>query len=188
MRVNNCVAVALTVLLILGVALILSSPPASARFYNRTWTPTGGQLNYSEGFASGGEPEDEKAENISLVYNWKSGDESGGEKITFFNFLKGANADVTIEGPYTKSGNQYSGYDLEVDRVRAGEAWNVEGKKADGYYKVTDGEDPSIGGWLQIVKQTFDLELEKKKVREGTAFNLTMKSNGRLGGAMKLTT
>lgn len=186
-KITSFGAVALMVLLILGVALILSSPPASARFYNRTWTLTGGQLNYAGGFASGGDPEDENAENISLVYNWKSGDESGGEKITFFNLEKGANASVTIEGPYTKSGNQYSGYELEKDQVKAGEAWNVEGKKADGYYRVTDDEDPKIGGWLQVVMQTFDLELEKKKVREGTGFNLTMKSNGRFGGAMKLT-
>ncbi len=187
MRIKNLLASGTAIMIVMTVVLILSSSTASAFLYNRTWTSTGGTLNYSGGFASGGDPDDEKADNILLVYNWKSGDESGGEKIKFFNLTKNDFASVTMEGPYTKSGNQYSGYDLEVDKVTADSEWDADGKKSDGYYKVMDNENSDNGGWLQVVKQTFDLELKKKKVQEGRSFDLAMKSNGRREGVMKLT-
>ena len=192
MRLKNLIGVVAVFILIMTLVLVLFPSTASAHFYNRTWTPTGGTLNYSgEIVASGTTPGAEDESNagyiILLVYNGKSGDETGGEKIKFFNLTLTKNdfANVRVEGPYTKSGSQYPGYDLEVDEVPAGEEWDVEGKKSDGYYRVED--EYNNGGWLQVVKQTFNLELKKKKVQEGKTFNLKMKSNGRLEGVMKLT-
>jgi hypothetical protein len=187
MRLRKIVKIVAVIIVVIAVMLILFSSTTSAHLYNRTWTPTGGTLNYSGGFASGGDPDDESADNILLVYNWKSGDKTGGEKIRFFNLTKNDFADVTVEGPYTKSGKQYSGYDLDKVAILAGEEWDAEGKKSDGYYRIEDNENSDNGGWLQVVKQTFDLELKKKKVQEDKSFKLTMKSNGRKEGVMKLT-
>ncbi|MHC1600362.1 MAG: hypothetical protein ACXQS5_06060 [Candidatus Methanospirareceae archaeon] len=190
MRVRKIVKIVAAITVVITVMFVLFSSTASAHFYNRTWTPTGGTFNYSEGISvSGSTPGADDESNaghvVLLVYNWKSGDETGGEKIEFFNLSKNDFAPVTVKGPYTKSGSQYSGYDLEVDQVAAGDVWDAEGKKSDGYYLVED--ETGNGGWLQVVKQTFDLELKKKKVQEGRSFNLTMKSNGRKEGVMKLT-
>ena len=185
MRLRKIVKIMAAITVVITVMLILFSSTASAHLYNRTWTPTGGTFNYSGGFASGDDPDDESADNILLVYNWKSGDKTGGEKIKFFNLTKPGFADVTVEGPYTKSGKQYSGYDLDKVVVSADEEWDAEGKKSDGYYRIEDNEHN--GGWLQVVKQTFDLELKKKKVQEDKSFNLTMKTNGRKEGVMELT-
>ncbi len=186
MRIKNIIEVAAVIIVIMTVVLIAFSSPASASLCNRTFTSTGGVINYSGGFASGGDPEDEDAKDILLVYNWKSRDETGGEEITFFNLTNGGSfANVWVEGPYTKSGKQYSGYDLDTDSVPAGDEWDAEGKKTSGYYKVWD--DYGNGGWFQIVEHDFKLELEKKKVQEGNIFSLEIKSNDRKQGVMKLT-
>ena len=185
-RKKNIFAAAVFITVVMAIVLVAFSSSASASLCNRTFTPTGGVINYSGGFASGGDPEDEDAKDILLVYNWKSGDETGGEEITFFNFTNGGSfANVWVEGPYTKPGKQYSGYDLDTDSVPDGYVWDAEGKKTSGYYKVWD--DDSNGGWFQIVEHDFKLELEKKKVQEGNIFSLEIKSNDRKQGVMKLT-
>lgn len=120
-----------------------------------------------------------------IAYNCKSGEKSGGEKIKFFNLMNDSFACVYVEGPYTKKGNQYSGYVLERKSVPVGEEWDAEGKKTSGYFKVED--DYGNVGWFQVAKHKFNLELKKKKVQEKESFNLTLKSNDRDKGVMKLT-
>lgn len=185
-RMKNILGVVAVITVVTAIVLITFSSPASASLIERTFTSTGGVINYTGGFAKGGDPEDEDAKNILLVYNWKDRDESGGEKITFFNLTNGGSfADVWVEGPYTKAGRQFSGYDLDTDLVPAGDEWDAEGKKTGGYYKVWDKD--GNGGWFQIGKHDFKLELEKKKVQEGENFSLKIKSNDRKQGIMKLT-
>lgn len=185
MRIKNIIGIAAVIIVIMTVVLITFSSPASASLIDRTFTSTGGVINYTGGFASGGDPEDEDAKNILLVYNWEDSDESGGEKIKFYNNASESFAKVWVEGPYTKSGKQYSGYDLDTEEVPKGDEWDAEGKKTSGYFKVWD--DDGNGGWFQIVEHDFELELEKKKVQEGKIFNLKIKSNDRKQGVMKLT-
>ena len=185
MSMKNVVGVAAVITVVMAIVVVAFSSPASASLCNRTFTPTGGVINYTGGFTGAGDAEDEPAQNILIVYNWESGEKSGGEKIRFFNWTNGSFARVDVEGPYTKSGGQSSGYDLERESVSAGEEWDAEGKKKDGYFKVED--DYGNGGWFQIIKHKFNLELEKKKVQEKECFNLTLKSNGRDEGVMKLT-
>ena len=185
MSMKNIVGVATVIAVVMAIVVVAFCSPASASLCNRTFTPTGGVINYTGGFTGAGDAEDEPAQNILIVYNWESGEKSGGEKISFVNWTNGSFARVDVEGPYTKSGGQSSGYDLERESVSAGEEWDAEGKKKDGYFKVED--DYGNGGWFQIIKHKFNLELEKKKVQEKECFNLTLKSNGRDEGVMKLT-
>ena len=184
---KNIIGVAAVIMVVMAIVLIAFSSPASATLCNRTFNLTGGIINYTGGFASGGDPEDEDAKNILIVYNWASGEKSGGEEIKFYNLTKDASDRVYVEGPHTISVNHYSGYDLERKFVPMGGEWEVEGKKTGGYFRVED--DYGNGGWLQVVKHEIKLELEgeKEKVQEKEIFNLTIKSNDRDKGVMKLT-
>ena len=191
-RKKSIFTAAVLITVVMAIVLVVFSSPASASLCNRTFTPTGGVINYTGGFASGGDPEDEDAKNILLVYNWESGKKAGGEKIRFFNFTSDTNVSVRVEGPYTKSGKQYSGYDLETEPVSAGAEWDAEGKKTSGYFMVWDenttGTDKR-GGWFQVVKHKFSVKLggEREKVQEGKNFSLRLKSNNKEGKVMKLT-
>ncbi|MBE9594618.1 MAG: hypothetical protein IMF19_14195, partial [Proteobacteria bacterium] len=182
---KNIVAFTVVIIFVMAIVLIAFSCTASAHLINRSFSPTGGVIYYEGGFASGGDAEDEPAQNILIVYNWASGEKAGGEKIKFFT--KGNFTRVTVGGPYTKSGKQSTGSEFDLKNVSAGGCWDAEGKKAGsaGYFKVED--DYGNGGWFQVIKQTFTLELGKKKVQEKESFNLTLKSNGREKGVMKLT-
>ena len=190
MRLRKIVKIVAAITVVITVMLILFSSTASAHFDDRTWTKTGGTLNYSDKVKGIDDldpgDESDKGYTVPIVYNWKSGDETGGEKVKFFNLTKNDFANVTVTGPCIKSGGIASSYDKEEVSVPAGEEWDAEGKKSGGYYLVVEDETGN-GGWLQVVKQTFDLELKKKKVQERKSFNLTMKTNGRKEGVMKLT-
>jgi len=187
---RKIVKIVAAITVVITVMLILFSSTASAHFDDRTWTKTGGTLNYSDKVKGIDDldpgDESDKGYTVPIVYNWKSGDETGGEKVKFFNLTKNDFANVTVTGPCIKSGGIASSYDKEEVSVPAGEEWDAEGKKSGGYYLVVEDETGN-GGWLQVVKQTFDLELKKKKVQERKSFNLTMKTNGRKEGVMKLT-
>ena len=138
------------------------------------------------------EPRYEPAENILLVYNGGSGKKAGGEEIRFFNLSSGTNVSVYVEGPYTDKAKQCSGYEVERQLVPAGGVWDAEGRKTSGYFMVWDknttGTDKK-GGWFQVVKQKFTVELggEREKVQEGKNFSLRLKSNNKEGKVMKLT-
>lgn len=187
MRMKNIIAVAAVITVVIAIVLIAFSSPASASFINRTFTSSGGTLNYTGSFDED-KPKEEPAKNILLVYNWKSGKKAGGEKIRFFNLTNGANVTVWVEGPYKNDKTQYSGYDVETEKVPAGEVWDAEGKKTSGYFMVWD-DDYSNGGWFQVVEHDFSVELggEREKVQEGKNFRLRLKSNNKEGKVMKLT-
>ncbi|MGB2726999.1 MAG: hypothetical protein WBD09_00780 [Halobacteriota archaeon] len=182
MSMKNVVGVAAVITVVMAIVLIAFSSTASASLINRTFTPSGGNITYEGDFGS--KASKEPAKNILLVYNWKDGDKTGGEKI---KFKTNGSFDMYVEGPYTKEGEQSSGYDLERESVSA--VWDAEGKKTNGYFKVWEKDNENIGGWFQVVKHEIKLELEgeKKKVQEKECFNLTLKSNGRDEGVMKLT-
>ena len=190
-RKKNIFAAAVFITVIMAIVLVAFSSTVSASFLEddpRTYTPTGGTLNYSGGFAI--EPDDEA--NISSVYNWASSKKAGGEKIRFFNLTSGTDVSVEVVGPYTKYGKTYSGYDMETDKVAAGEEWNAKGKKTSGYFMVYDVNttgDNKTGGWLQVVKQKFSVALgeERDKVQEGKNFNLSLESSNKKEKVMKLT-
>ena len=181
-RKNNIFAAAVFITVVMAIVLVAFSSTASASVCNRTFTPTGGVINYTGVFE---DEADDTGAVILLVYNWAKGDESGGEKIKFFNWTKGNFATVWVEGPYTKGGNQYSGCELDKKQVLAEDVWDAEGKKTSGYFKFW--EEDNSGGWLQVIKHEFKLELERKKVQEGKNVSLQIKSNDRKQGVMKLT-
>jgi hypothetical protein len=179
---KNIFAAAVFITVVMAIVLVAFSSPASAAVCNRTFTPTGGDINYTGVFEK---EADDTGAVILLVYNWASGDESGGEKIKFFNWTESNFTTVWVEGPYTKGGDQCSGYELDKEEVQAGDEWDAEGKKTSGYFKFW--EEDNSGGWLQVIKHEFKLKLEKKKVQEGKDFSLRIKSNDRKQGVMKLT-
>lgn len=181
-RKKNIFAAAVFITVVMAIVLVAFSSTASASVCNRTFTSTGGVINYTGVFE---DEADDTGAVILLVYNWAKGDESGGEKIKFFNWTKGDFATVWVEGPYTKGGNQYSGCELDKKRVLAEDVWDAEGKKTSGYFKFW--EEDNSGGWLQVIKHEFKLELERKKVQEGKNVSLQIKSNDRKQGVMKLT-
>lgn len=186
MCMKNIIAVAAVITAVMAIVLIaFSSPAAASLIETRTFTPTGGNITYTGDFAS--EPRYEPAKNISLVYNWESGKKAGGEKIRFFNLTNDSFACVYVAGPYTNKGEQYSGYDLETEKVPAGGVWDAEGRKTSGYFMVRDDYDN--GGWLQVVKHKFSVELggEREKVQEGENFSLRLTSNNKKEKVMKLT-
>ncbi len=181
-RKKNIFAAAVFITVVMAIVLVVFSSPASASVCNRTFTSTGGDINYTGVFK---DEADDTGAVILLVYNWASSDESGGEKIKFFNWTEDNFTTVWVEGPYTKGGNQYSGCELDKKRVLAEEVWDAEGKKTSGYFKFW--EEDNSGGWLQVIKHEFKLELERKKVQEGKNVSLQIKSNDRKQGVMKLT-
>ncbi|HJH26588.1 MAG TPA: hypothetical protein C5S37_07385 [Methanophagales archaeon] len=187
MRMKKVIGVAALIMVVMAIVLIAFSSTASASFLNRTFTQSGGTLNYTGSFKD--EPRYEPAENILLVYNWESGKKAGGEEIRFFNLSSGTNVSVYVEGPQTKKAEQYSGYEVERQLVPAGGVWDAEGRKTSGYFMVWEKDNESIGGWFQVVKQKFSVELggEREKVQEGKNFSLRLKSNNKEGKVMKLT-
>jgi len=186
MHMKTVIGAAAVITVVMAIVLIAFSSTAYASFIDRTFTPSGGTLNYTGSFNES-EPEDEPPANILLVYNWESGKKVGGEEITFFNLSSGTNVSVYVEGPYTKTKKQFSGYDVETEAVPAGEGWSAEGRKTSGYFMVWD--ENKRGGWFQVVKQKFSVELggEREKVQEGKNFSLRLKSNNKEGKVMKLT-
>jgi hypothetical protein len=192
-RKNNIFTAAVFITVVMAIVLVAFSSTVSASFVNRTFTPTGGTLSYSDGFLGKDDipdPDDEMI--ILVVYNWASSKKAGGEKIRFFNLTNATNVSVKVVGPYTKSGTLCSGYDEETDDVAAGEEWNAKGKKTSGYYMVYDVNttgDNKKGGWLQVVKQKFSVALgeERDKVQEGKNFNLSLESSNKKEKVMKLT-
>ena len=184
MRMKNIIGVASVVMVILAIVLIAFSSTASATLCNRTYTSTGGNITYEGEFKPEPDQEmqkikDEKIGEISNVY--------AGEKI---RFLRSENepVNVTVSGPYTKDkAEEYSGYPHIDNDVDAGEEWDSEGKPTKGYYRVEDGN--LEGGWFQLMKQSFSVELGEKreKVREGENFSLRIKDNNKKQGVMKLS-
>ncbi|NMX20931.1 hypothetical protein C5S30_00505, partial [ANME-1 cluster archaeon GoMg4] len=184
MRMGNIIGVVAVVMVILAIVLIAFSSTASATLCSRTYTSTGGNITYEGEFKPEPDQEmqkikDEKKGEISNVY--------AGEEIRFLRF-ENEPVNVTVSGPYTKDkAEEYSGYPHIDNIVDAGDEWDSEGKPTKGYYRVEDAD--LKGGWFQLMKQSFSVELGEKreKVREGENFSLRIKDNNKKQGEMKLT-
>jgi len=177
MRIKNIIEIAAVIIVIMTVVLITFSSPASASLIERTFTPTGGNITYEGAFAE--EPEDEPAASILTVY--------GGEKIVFFNATN-VSVSVIVSGPYTKKGEKYSGEPFKSKRLDPGEEWDSEGKPTKGYFEVVE-VDSNAGGWFEIIKHSFTMELvgKREKVQEGRNFSIRLRENEKERGVMKLT-
>ena len=172
MYMKKVIGVAAVIMVIMAIVLIAFSSTVSANAVERTFTKEGGVIAYS-----GTHPRDADAETkIITVYE--------GEKIRFKNETPGY-SDVTITGPYQSDGDRVSGC---VDYfVRAGESWDSDGMKTGYFFGAYD--TGGNGCWFSVDKQSFCLKLvdDIDKVREKESFNLTLKTNNKKGGFMKLT-
>lgn len=177
MRIKNIIEIAAVIIVIMTVVLITFSSQASASLIDRTFTPAGGNITYEGSFED--EPEDEPAASILSVY--------GGEKIVFFNATN-VSVSVIVSGPYTKGGEKYSGEPFKSKRLDPGEEWDSEGKPTKGYFEVVE-VDSNAGGWFEIIKHSFTMELvgKREKVQEGNNFSLRLRENEKERGVMKLT-
>jgi hypothetical protein len=163
--------IAMVVLLLLSLTLVFVSVARADIADVRTFTREGGVITYSGTLNSGGF---EKETIKILVFE--------GEEI-YFEKTTGPE-DIIVTGPYDDDGDTKSGC-KDYPRVKAGTPWDCSETKY--YFKVTEADNPDIGGWFGADDHSFSLELEKEEVRESENFNLTLKKNNKRGGVMKLT-
>ena len=173
MRMKKVIGVAAVIMVIMAIVLIAFSSTVSANAVERTFIKEGGVIIY----------------NGTLDYN--ANHEKGvkitvyeGEKIRFRNEMTG-HSSVTVSGPYKGDGDcVFSCADYSAT---AGESWNSGSMKTGYFFKVYDAEGD--GCWFSVDKQSFRLKLvdDIDKVREKESFNLTLKTNNKKGGFMKLT-
>ena len=163
-------------LLIAIVVLITCSSTVTASLIDRTFTATGGTITYEGPF--GEEPKQESATDILTVYS--------GEKVAFQQFTNGA-LPVVVTGPYTKSGEKYSGMPFRKETLESGVVWDSEGKSREGYFNVEDANGD--GGWFEMIEHSFSVELAEKRelVQEGKRFQLRLQGNEKEAGVLKLT-
>ncbi|MCW3133094.1 MAG: hypothetical protein N2V78_02025, partial [Methanophagales archaeon] len=172
MQMKKVICVAAVLIVIMAVVLIAFSSTVSAKAVDRTYNKVGGVITYT-----GKLPRDADAETKAItVYE--------GEEIYFRNESTNISSNVTVSGPYDHDGDKKSG--CADYSVSAGKPWDSDGMKTGYYFKVVE-EDTDIGCWFSLDKQSFSLELEDTKVREKKSFNLTLKTNNKKGGVMKLT-
>ena len=171
MHMKKVICVAAVVIAIMAVVLIAFSSTVSAKAVDRTYNKEGGVITYT-----GKLPSDADAEtNAITVYE--------GEEIYFRNESTNISSNVTVSGPYDHDGDKKSG--CADYSITANESWDSDGMKT-GYFKVVE-KDTDIGCWFSLDKQSFSLKLEDTKVREEESFNLSLKTNDKKGGVMKLT-
>ncbi|MCW3130288.1 MAG: hypothetical protein N2V75_09360, partial [Methanophagales archaeon] len=171
MHMKKVICVAAVLIVIMAVVLIAFSSTVSAKAVDRTYNKVGGVITYT-----GKLPRDADAETKAItVYE--------GEEIYFRNESTNISSNVTVSGPYDHDGDKKSG--CADYSITANESWDSDGMKT-GYFKVVE-KDTDIGCWFSVDKQSFSLELEDTKVREKESFNLSLKTNDKKGGVMKLT-
>jgi hypothetical protein len=165
-----CFAVLIAVMLIACASVVTGS------LIDRTFTATGGIITYEGLF--GEEPKQESATDILTVYS--------GEKIAFQQYTNGARP-VVVTGPYTKSGEKYSGVPFKKETLDSGAVWDSEGKSREGYFNVEDANGE--GGWFEMIEHSFTVELaeNRKRVQEGKSFWLRLRGNEKEAGVLKLT-
>ncbi|MBN1455178.1 MAG: hypothetical protein JW945_02845 [Methanomicrobia archaeon] len=159
---------------LVAVILIACSSTAMASLINRTFTATGGTIIYEGWF--GEEPKQESATDILTVYS--------GEKVAFQQFMNGSRP-VVVSGPYTKSGEKYSGVPFRKETLDSGAVWDSEGKSQEGYFNVEDANGE--GGWFEMIAHSFTVELVERRIQEGTSFRLRLQGNEKEAGVLKLT-
>ncbi len=173
MYMKKVIGVAAVIMVLMAIVLIAFSSTVSAYAVDRTFDRNGGVLYYE-----GTLPRDANHESTRIsVYE--------GEAIYFENATTGCQVDVTVSGPYKSDGKSVSGC-MDYSAT-AGEFWNSDGMKTGYFFKVYDAEGD--GCWFSVDKQSFRLKLvdDIDKVREKESFNLTLKTNNKKGGFMKLT-
>ncbi|MGC9444243.1 MAG: hypothetical protein ACP5E9_04850 [Candidatus Methanospirareceae archaeon] len=168
--ISFCFALLITVVLIAGDSVVTGSLVA------RTFTASGGIITYEGLFAD--EPKKEPATNILTVYS--------GEKVAFQHAPNGS-LPVVVTGPYTKSGEKYSGVPLTKETVDSGMVWESGGKSGEGYFNVEDANGE--GGWFEMIEHSFAVDLAENRelVQEGTRFQLRLQGNEKEAGVLKLT-
>ncbi|MEA1998503.1 MAG: hypothetical protein U9N61_04150, partial [Euryarchaeota archaeon] len=171
---KNIIAFAAVITVVMAIVLIAFSSLASAKAVGRTYDGVGGVLTYV-----GELPRDANRETKGIpVYE--------GEEIRFKN-LVGDYVDVIVSGAYEGDADKRSGC-MDYS-VKANKSWDSSGMKTGYFFKVVEKgtEDPEIGCWFSLEKQTFSLKLEKDKVQEKESFYLSLKTNNKKQGVMELT-
>jgi len=170
---KKVIGVAAVITVIMAIVLIAFSSTVSAISIDRNYTADGGVFWY-EGEPKSTTDPNVKGEIILDVYE--------GEKILFLNRTLNKSFAVTVSGPYEWDGDHYG--DWAEDTVPANASWDTEGKSTKWYVVL---QDSKYGGWLNLKEHSFSLKLEDTKVREKASFNLTLKTNNKKEGWMKLT-
>ena len=177
MRMKKVVGVAAVITVIMAIVLIAFSSTVSAYAVDRNFTKVGGVIIYNGTCPT-------KADNDPIkisVYE--------GEKIKFMNNETPPYwYNVIVSGPYKGNGESVSGYPSDDYSVSAGESWDSDGVKTGYYFKVLE-KGTNSGCWFSVDKQSFSLKLvdDIDKVREKESFNLTLKTDNKKEGVMKLT-
>nr|QNO53038.1 hypothetical protein GKHFHOKN_00014 [Methanosarcinales archaeon ANME-1 ERB6] len=170
---KKVIGVAAVITVIMAVVLIAFSSTVSAYAVERTYDEEGGVVIYNG--------------TLDKNANAETGTEitvCEGEKVSFKNKTTGS-SNVTVSGPFRDDGDKVSG--CADYSVTAGESWDSDGMKTGYFFKVYETDNPGIGCWFSVDKHSFSLKLKDTKVQEKASFNLTLKTNNKKGGVMKLT-
>ena len=173
MRMKKVIGVAAVIMVIMALVLIAFSSTVSAKAVERTFTEDGGVITYNGTLDTNANAE--KGTEITVCE---------GEKVRFKNKTT-VYSNVTVSGPFRDDGDKVSG--CADYSVTAGESWNSDGMKTGYFFKVYETDNPGIGCWFSVDKHSFRLKLKDTKVQEKASFNLTLKTNNKKGGVMKLT-
>nr|CBH40064.1 hypothetical membrane protein [uncultured archaeon] len=172
MQMKNIITFAAVTTVVMAIVLIAFSPLASASAVERNYDGVGGVLTYE-----GELPRDANKESRSIsVYE--------GEDIRFEN-VAGDQVDVIVSGAYEGDADKRSGC-MDYP-VKANKSWDSSGMKTGYFFKVVEKARPEIGCWFGVEKQSFSLKLEKDKVQEKESFYLSLKTNNKKQGVMKLS-
>ena len=173
MQMKNIIAFAAVITVAMAIVLISFTSLASADAVERTYDGVGGVLTYE-----GTIPTRANYESKSIpVYV--------GEEIRFKNVV-GDYVDVIVSGAYEGDADKRSGC-MDYP-VKTNKSWDSSGMKTGYFFKVVEkGTEPEIGCWFGVEKQSFSLKLEKDKVQEKESFYLSLKTNNKKQGVMKLT-
>jgi len=172
MQMKNIISFAAVTTVVMAIVLIAFSPLTSASAVERNYDGVGGVLTYE-----GELPRDANKESKSIsVY--------AGEETRFKN-VAGDYVDVIVSGAYEGDADKRSGC-MDYP-VKANKSWDSSGLKTGYFFKVVEKARPEIGCWFGVEKQSFSLKLEKDKVQEKESFYLSLKTNNKKQGVMKLT-
>jgi hypothetical protein len=174
MQMKNIITFAAVTTVVMAIVLIAFSPSASADAVGRSYDEVGGVLTYE-----GGLPRYANDESRSIsVYE--------GEEIRFKN-VAGDYVDVIVSGAYEGDADKRSG--CKDYPVKANKSWDSSGMTTGYFFKVVEKNDTGVGCWFGTEKHSFELELkdDKDKVQEKESFDLSLKSNNKKDGVMKLT-
>ena len=172
MQMKNIITFAVVTTVVMAIVLIAFTSLASASAVERNYDGVGGVLTYE-----GELPRDANKESRSIsVYE--------GEEIRFKN-VAGDYVDVIVSGAYEGDADKRSGC-MDYP-VKANKSWDSSGLKTGYFFKVVEKARPEIGCWFGLEKQSFSLKLEKDKVQEKESFHLSLKTNNKKQGVMKLS-